>query len=90
MTLTNPSYIRDVTVLDEDELKLARAFMQGAVYCWIKNRRDEAFAVRDLVGGENRDWNGTPLQARLRRTNSSTDASAASESYGRRSPACPH
>lgn len=29
--------------------------------CWVKNRSNEAFAARDLVGGENYDWNGTPL-----------------------------
>jgi hypothetical protein len=35
--------------------------MQGAVYCWVKNRMDERFAVHDLMGGENALWHGTPL-----------------------------
>ena len=37
-------------------------FLQGAVYCWCKNRPDEPFGLQDLVGGENADWKGTPLQ----------------------------
>lgn len=36
--------------------------MQGAVYSWVKNRSGEWFAVRDLMGGENFSWEGTPLQ----------------------------
>lgn len=38
-------------------------FLQGSVYCWCKNRKDEWFAARDLVGGENFYWDGTPLLA---------------------------
>ncbi len=37
-------------------------FMQGAVYCWCVARKDDEFAGRDLFGGENRDWQNTPLQ----------------------------
>ncbi len=37
------------------------AFLQGAVYCWCKNRKGEWFALRDLVGGDNNDWHDTPL-----------------------------
>ena len=45
----------------EEQLRLMRAFLQGAVYCWCKNRRDEWFAARDLLGGDNYYWQGTPL-----------------------------
>ena len=38
-----------------------RAFLQGAVYCWCKNRKDDWFAARDLLGGNNYYWQGTPL-----------------------------
>ena len=48
--------------LDESDLKIIKAYLQGAVYCWIVNRKDEYFYARDLVGGENWNWNGTPLQ----------------------------
>ena len=36
------------------------AFLQGAVYCWCKNRPGEWFAFRDLL---NFYWQGTPLYA---------------------------
>ena len=35
--------------------------LQGAVYCWCKNRKNEWFAARDLIGGDNYFWQGTPL-----------------------------
>jgi hypothetical protein len=63
MTINPKSDLRDVSGISEIEKELIKAFMQGAVYCWVKNRKDEQFAVRDLMGGENFDWNGTPLQA---------------------------
>lgn len=62
MALTPTSKLRDVNGIDDAQKQLIKAFMQGAVYCWIKNRKDEPFAVRDLMGGENFDWNETPLQ----------------------------
>ena len=45
----------------DEQLNLMRAFLQGAVYCWCKNRKDEWFAARDLLGGDNYYWQGTPL-----------------------------
>jgi hypothetical protein len=62
MTLNPQSELRDVSGISDAEKDSIKAFMQGAVYCWVKNRKDEQFAVRDLMGGENFDWNGTPLQ----------------------------
>lgn len=62
MALSPDSALRDVHGIGHTDKTLLKAFMQGAIYCWIKNRKDEAFAVRDLVGGENFDWHGTPLQ----------------------------
>ncbi|MDB6067407.1 MAG: hypothetical protein JWR26_3615 [Pedosphaera sp.] len=61
MALNPPSELRDVHGISEPEKELIKAFMQGAVYSWVKNRKNEAFAVRDLVGGENFEWDGTPL-----------------------------
>lgn len=55
--------IRTVSGLTHKERALINAFIQGAVYCWAKNQKSPAeFAVRDLVGRENADWSGTPLQ----------------------------
>ena len=61
MALNPPSDLRDVRGIGDTENTLIKAFMQGAVYSWVKNRKDEPFAVRDLVGGENFDWDETPL-----------------------------
>ena len=62
MTLIPQSEVRDVYGISDEEKDLIKAFMQGAVYCWVKNLKDESFAVRDLMGGENFDWDRTPLQ----------------------------
>jgi hypothetical protein len=61
MALATPSELREVTGITDAERAAIKAFIQGAVYCWVKNRRGEQFAVRDLVGGPNADWTGTPL-----------------------------
>jgi hypothetical protein len=37
-------------------------FLQGAVYCWCKNRPNEWFSLRDLMGGANYYWQRTPLE----------------------------
>ncbi|HWU53490.1 MAG TPA: hypothetical protein VN153_11835 [Tahibacter sp.] len=62
MTLPLGESIYRVYGLTDEEEQRARDFLQGAVYCWCKNRPDEWFALRDLAGGENTDWHGTPLQ----------------------------
>ena len=40
---------------------LPKDFLQGAVYCWCKNRKNEPFTVGALLGGDNFYWQGTPL-----------------------------
>ena len=40
---------------------LIKAYLQGAEYSWVKNRKDEWFAARNLVGGEKFEWSGTTL-----------------------------
>ncbi|MFZ0827959.1 MAG: hypothetical protein WAO02_11105 [Verrucomicrobiia bacterium] len=61
MALNPSSELRDVKGISDAERTSIMAFMQGAVYSWVKNRMGEPFAVWDLVGGENFDWDGTPL-----------------------------
>ena len=63
MTLIEPSENRDVHGISDNQKKLIKAYLQGAVYSWVKNCSGKQFAARDLVGGENFDWNGTPLIA---------------------------
>ncbi len=54
--------IENISAIDKREMELIKAFLQGAVYCWVKNIKDEVFALRDLVGGENNNWENTPLE----------------------------
>ena len=61
MTLKVESKMRYNFKICDEDLTAIKNFLQGAVYCWIKNKEDELFAVRDLMGGENFDWDRTPL-----------------------------
>ena len=61
MGLTKDDSLRSVTGLMDAEHQAALNFLQGAVYCWCKNRPGEWFALRDLMGGDNTFWEGTPL-----------------------------
>lgn len=61
MALIDNSVIRDVHGITDDEKLRIFYFLQGAVYSWCKNRPGEWFSMRDLMGGENYYWEGTPL-----------------------------
>jgi hypothetical protein len=74
MALTPPSQVRDVTGLTADELTRIRAFLQGAVYCWYTGRPGDWFSLRDLMGGPNRNWQGTPLFALYQKHDPAPDA----------------
>jgi hypothetical protein len=63
MSLINPSQLRRSFGIPDDKLVNIKSFLQGCVYCWVKNRKNEIFAARDLMGGENFYWEGTPLIA---------------------------
>jgi hypothetical protein len=63
MALLHTSPVRDVHGITPDEETPIKKFLQGAVYSRIKDHPDEWFAARDLVGGVNTDWAGTPPQA---------------------------
>lgn len=67
MSLTSDSEVRNVRGISEAERRQIEDFLQGAVYCWCKNRKDEWFALRDLMGGDNFDWSGTPLMTLYRK-----------------------
>jgi hypothetical protein len=62
MAFTEQSELRDVNGISAENKSSIKAFMQGAVYSWIKNNENKPFAVRDLMGGENTDWTHTPLE----------------------------
>jgi len=61
MSLKHKSEIREVNGLSDLQKQRIYDFLQGAVYCWCKNRKDEWFSLRDLMGGDNYYWDGTPL-----------------------------
>jgi len=67
MVLTPSSQLREVTGVCDDDRVAIRHFLQGAVYCWCKNRPHEWFSLRDLMGGENYHWEGTPMIALYRK-----------------------
>jgi len=50
-----------VAKINENQKQRIRDFIQGSVYCFWKNSSSNRFTARDLFGGENRDWKGTPL-----------------------------
>jgi hypothetical protein len=63
MSLTKNSEIREVKGISDGDLQRIMAFLQGAVYCWCKNRKGDWFSLRDFLGGDNFFWQGTPLIA---------------------------
>jgi hypothetical protein len=63
MPIIPASPVRAVTGISVPDQARISDFLQGAVYCWCKNRRDEWFSLRDLMGGENYYWSGTPMIA---------------------------
>jgi hypothetical protein len=65
--LNTNDLVRDIAGLPEHDEALITAFLQGAVYCWVKNRKNEPFALRDLVGGDNTIWITTPLEVLYQR-----------------------
>lgn len=78
------SEVRGVYGITDDERDAIKFFMQGAVYCWVKNRMGQPFAVHDLMGGENFFWHGTPLIALYdKHANAGKDDAAATEAAGR-------
>ena len=50
-----------VNGITNEQREKIKSFLQGAVYCWCKYHKDEWFAVRDFLGGDNGYWEGTPL-----------------------------
>jgi len=55
--------LKDIVGISNLEKQRIIDFLQGAVYSWCKNKKNEWFALRDLMGGDNYYWEGTPLIA---------------------------
>ena len=52
---------RNVYGFDQIELQRMSDYLLGAVQAWCRDRHGEWFAARDLLGGANYYWQGTPL-----------------------------
>lgn len=60
ITIHRGSLVRNIS---DVQLKAILDYLAGGVRTWCKARPREQFALRDLFGGENYYWTGTPLQA---------------------------
>jgi len=61
MAFKEKQVLRSVSGLSDQEIIRIKDFLQGGIYCWCKNRKEEWFSLRDLMGGDNFYWQGTPL-----------------------------
>lgn len=52
---------RNVHGFSEVEIQRMLDYLQGAVQVWCRDRHGVWFAARDLLGGANYYWQGTPL-----------------------------
>lgn len=49
--------------ISQEDINRIKVYLQGAVYAWCNSeKKHEAFRARDFLGGENNDWNSTPVQ----------------------------
>lgn len=58
--------IRKVSGLSPEQERRVRDFLQGAVHCWCRSKKNQWFSCRDLIGQDNgedkRDWQETAMQ----------------------------
>ena len=45
----------------DEDIQRIKDYLQGAVQSWCRDRKGKWFSARDLLGGNNFYWNGTPL-----------------------------
>ena len=62
MSFIRSNRVRNITGLTNAQEQRIRDFLQGAVYDWFKNHQNEWFSLRDLMGGANTNWTGTPME----------------------------
>lgn len=83
--LTKNTRVYRVTGLKAEEEKAIKDYLLGAVRTWTRDRKNREFAARDMVGGNNKNWEGTPLQIlydkhrKSRRNHTQAHANAAKE-----------
>lgn len=63
MIITKKLTVKTISAKISDvEIKIAKAYIQGAVHSHCNTNHDKPLSVRILFGGENRNWTDTPLQ----------------------------
>ncbi len=62
MIINNNSPAKITKKLSNNELQKIKKYLKKRVNNWIKRNLSKPFTLRDLVGKENANWNGTPLQ----------------------------
>lgn len=65
---------RAVHGISEQQQRNMMHFLQGAVYCWCKNCKNEPFTARDLLGGDNYYWQDTPMMVLFEHYRNGNDA----------------
>lgn len=63
MIINDSTGCRSVRGFEDSDLKEMRAYLLGAAQVWCRDRHGKWFAARDLLGGANYNWKGTPLQS---------------------------
>ena len=61
--LISKGRIKKIHSISETQAQEIRNYLQGAIRCHDKVAVGKWFSLRDLMGGANFDWNGTPMQA---------------------------
>ena len=61
-TSGKPLTFKQVSNLTAKDEKAILNFLQGAVRAYCKSSKNGWFGLRDLMGGQNNDWGGTPMQ----------------------------
>ena len=62
MLQTTKRLMRPAIMLSGQETADILLYITGAVHGFTASEPEKAFAVRDLFGGKNSDWDSTPLQ----------------------------
>lgn len=49
--------------ISQEDIDRIKVYLQGAVYAWCNSeKKHKVFRTRIFLGGENGDWNTTPVQ----------------------------
>lgn len=61
--LVEESKVKEVKGISEIQKADIITFLTKAIDSWCNSKSEEWFSARDFLGGKNRNWQGTPMQA---------------------------